>query len=236
MLNENNIPKHIAIIMDGNGRWAKQRGFTRTEGHRQGMKAAREIIKAADQLGIKVLTLFTFSTENWDRPKKEVEMLMRALRNYLKSERGTLKKNNIRFNSIGQLKKLPDNLQKDIQNTIEFTKKETGMVLNLALNYGGRLEIVEAAKTIANLARTNRLDPEMLDEDVFSGFLYTKDLPDPDLLIRTSGEKRISNFLLWQLSYAELIFVDKYWPDFKKADLEEAIFEFQRRKRRFGRV
>ena len=233
---KDNIPKHIAIIMDGNGRWARQRGLPRTEGHRRGIKIVRDIVKAASELGLEVLTLFAFSTENWDRPKKEINMLMRSLDNYLKSNISELNKNNIRFSCIGDLKRLPQNLQKRIQKTKELTKDNSGLIVNLALNYGGRAEIVNAAKNIAEAALEKRITPASIDENLFCKFLYTADLPDPDLLIRTSGEQRISNFFLWQISYCELLFVDKFWPDFSQKDLEEAIIEYQNRNRRFGRI
>lgn len=231
------VPQHIAIIMDGNGRWAEARGLPRTFGHREGVKRVKEIVKAAQELGIKVLTIFAFSTENWNRPKEEIDMLMRFLENYLKSNAKDLKKKNIRLNVIGRRDRIPARLTKEIEHTIKSTKDNSGFILNLALDYGGRFEIINAVKSIAKKARGDlSFDIAKITEEYFSQHLYTNNLPDPDLLIRTSGEERISNFMLWQLSYTELYFPEKFWPDFKKRDLEEAIELFNKRKRRFGRI
>jgi undecaprenyl diphosphate synthase len=236
MLNKNNIPKHIAIIMDGNGRWAKERGLPRSVGHREGVQRVREIVKVARESGLSVITFFAFSTENWNRPKKEVDTLMRYLNNFLVREINDLNKNNIRLIVIGQDEPLPKYLQKKIKEAELKTKDNTGMTVVLALNYGARQEIVEAAKRFADSVVGGETNIEDLNPDKFSQYFYTAGLPDPDLLIRTSGEMRISNFLLWQLCYAELYFPKKYWPDFKGRDLEEAIQEYQRRERRFGRI
>lgn len=231
------VPQHIAIIMDGNGRWAEARGLPRAFGHREGIKRVKEIVKGAQELGIKVLTIFAFSTENWDRPKEEIDMLMRFLENYLKSSAKDLKKKNIRLNVMGRRDRIPARLTKEIEHTIKSTKDNSGFILNLALDYGGRFEIINAVKTITKKAREDiSFDIDKLTEEYFSRYLYTNNLPDPDLLIRTSGEERISNFMLWQLSYTELYFPEKFWPDFKKRDLEEAIELFNKRKRRFGRI
>ncbi len=228
------IPLHIAIIMDGNGRWAQQRGLPRIKGHEKGINNVREILKAAKNLGVKILTLFCFSTENWKRPKKEVDFLMKKFEYFLKKERKNLKKEKIRLKVIGNIKKLPLSLQKEIKKTQDYTSLCDEFILNLAINYGGRDEIIQATKKIIKDVEKKRLNPEEINEETFKNYLYTKDIPDPDLLIRTSGEMRISNFLLWQLSYTEFYFTPKFWPDFKKEDLEEAIKEFSKRERRFG--
>ncbi len=234
MIDKNNLPQHIAIIMDGNGRWAKKRGQPRIMGHRAGIKSVREAVTYAAELGIKVLTLYAFSKENWQRPKKEVGILMRLLREYLDKEEKGLMENNIKFISIGQREYLPQAVQKRLNHAEEITKNNTGLILNMALNYSSRSEIVDAARKIATLAKENNFKPEELDEKTFAQFLYTKNLPDPDLLIRTSGEMRISNFLLWQISYAEIYVTQKLWPDFRKKDLIAAIKAYQKRERRFG--
>jgi undecaprenyl diphosphate synthase len=236
MLDKNNIPKHVAIIMDGNGRWAKEKGLARSAGHREGVRRVREIVKAARESGISVITFFTFSTENWNRPKREVDMLMRYLNNFLEHELNDLNKNNIRLIVIGQDEPLPKYLQKKIKEAQSKTKDNTGMTVVLALNYGARQEIVEAVKKFADSVVRGETDIKDLNADKFSHYFYTAGLPDPDLLIRTSGEMRISNFLLWQLCYSELYFPKKYWPDFRPRDLEEAIQEYQRRERRFGGI
>jgi undecaprenyl diphosphate synthase len=236
MLAKNNTPKHIAFIMDGNGRWAKQRGLPRTAGHLEGIKRVKEIIRGSGALGVEVVTFFTFSTENWDRPKKEIAMLMRYLGKFLDSEIKELERNNMRFRVIGQNDPLPKIIQQKIQAAQNRTKDNTGLVVVLALNYGSRQEITDAAKRFAaRVLKDNALLKQLTCEE-FSGYFYTADLPDPDLLIRTSGEMRISNFLLWQLSYAELYFSRKYWPDFTINELKEAINDFQARERRFGGV
>lgn len=235
-ISNKDLPQHIAVIMDGNGRWARQRGLPRTVGHRQGMKRVRELVETAAKTGIKVLTLFAFSTENWSRPKGEITMLMNSLGAYLDRNIGELKKHQIRFRVIGRDEQLPGFLKTKIKNAEDDTRANAGMVLVLAFNYGGRQEIVDAARGCALSAQKGQLQPHDIDETQFHKRLYTADLPDVDLLIRTSGELRISNFLLWQLSYAELYFLKKYWPDFSSEDFFRAIREFRRRKRRFGGI
>ncbi len=230
-----NIPGHVAIIMDGNGRWARKRGLPKIAGHRAGSKAAQEAVEAARELGIKVLTLYTFSTENWKRPKHEISALFKLLGDYLERQSDKLVKNNIKFSVIGDTEALPGLIKDKLQRTIDVTKNNTGLVLNLALNYGARIEIVRAVQNIAKDVCGGAVRIDDIDEHLFSSYLYTKDLPDPDLLIRTSGECRLSNFLLWQISYAELYITTKLWPDFKKSDLKKAILEYQNRERRFGR-
>lgn len=236
MADKNTIPAHVAIIMDGNGRWAKGRGLPRTAGHQEGIKRAKEIIKASAELGIQVLTLFAFSSENWNRPKGEINMLMRSLKYFLDTEVSSLHKNNIRFKTIGQRDQFPRAIVERIERAEAKTSTNSGLLLVLALNYGSRQEIVDAVKQVARSASEGTLELKELDEATFSRFLYTAGLPDPDLLIRTSGEQRISNFLLWQLSYTELYFPKKYWPDFKRLDLEKAIDVFRQRERRFGGI
>jgi len=229
-----NIPQHVAIIMDGNGRWAKGRGLPKLAGHVAGAKTVEEITGAAQRIGVKVLTLYAFSTENWKRPKEEVGGLFKLLEERVDITLPKLQKNNIRLSVIGDIEKLPESTRNAVRKAIEATSRNTGMILVVALNYGGRQEIVEAVRRIAEDVRSGKLGIENIDEETFSDFLYTKGLPDPDLLIRTSGEMRISNFLLWQLSYAEIYVTKKMWPDFKKMDFEKAIAEYQRRQRRFG--
>jgi undecaprenyl diphosphate synthase len=236
MMNKGNLPRHIAIIMDGNGRWAKKRGLPRALGHREGVERVREIVKSAGDLGIKVVTFFAFSTENWNRPKKEVDTIMQYLDNFLEHQVGELDENNVRFMVIGRDEPIPGYLQKKIKAAEEKTRDNTGVTMILALNYGARQEIVDAVKSFTADVLRGETSIEELDTDAFSRYFYTAGLPDPDLLIRTSGEMRISNFLLWQLSYAELYFSKKYWPDFKRKDLEEAIREYQKRERRFGGI
>ncbi|MCX5709538.1 MAG: isoprenyl transferase [Candidatus Omnitrophica bacterium] len=230
------IPKHIAIIMDGNGRWARERGLPRTAGHREGIKRVKEIIKACAESGVEVVTFFAFSSENWDRPKNEIKMLMSFLGHFLKEEIKNLDKNNIRLRVIGRGEPVPKQLQNKLKEAEAKTQKNSGLTVCLALNYGSRQEIVDAARSFANDVVKGAVKVNSLDEKAFSQYLYTKGLPDPDLLIRTSGQLRVSNFLLWQLSYTELYFPDKYWPDFSKADLLDAIDEFKKRERRFGKV
>ncbi|MCX5697376.1 MAG: isoprenyl transferase [Candidatus Omnitrophica bacterium] len=236
MIDNNNIPRHIAIIMDGNGRWAKERGRGRTYGHRQGTKVVKEIIRFSSEIGLEALTLFAFSAENWDRPKSEISMLMRYLDNFLDREIKELVSNNIRLLFIGRQDPLPRYLQEKMKKAQALTSRNTGLTLVLALNYGSRQEIVDAAKKFARSVAGGEIDINSLNEENFSDYFYTVGLPDPDLLIRTSGEMRLSNFLLWQLSYAELFFLGKYWPDFTNKDLEAAIRVYQKRERRFGRV
>ncbi|MFA6130121.1 MAG: isoprenyl transferase [Candidatus Omnitrophota bacterium] len=228
------IPKHIAFIMDGNGRWAKEKGLSRTCGHREGIKRVKEIIRGASQLKIQVVTFFAFSTENWSRPKNEVNFLMRYLGNFLDKEVAELHKNNMRFMVIGRDDPIPKYLQAKIKKAREQTIGNTGLKVILAINYGGRQEILDAAKKFAQDVLTGKSDPASLEAEQFSRYFYAADIPDPDLLIRTSEEMRISNFLLWQLSYSEFYFSKKYWPDFGIEELKEAIKEYQKRERRFG--
>ncbi len=230
------MPKHVAIIMDGNGRWAQNRNLPRTSGHMEGIKRVEEIIDVAAELRIKALTLFTFSTENWQRPAGEVSILMRTMSDVLRSKVDKLNRNNTRFQMIGRREGIPPEVWDSIHSTTDKTKSNTGMVLNMAFNYGARLEIVDAIKSIIRDVKQGALEIDDISEDTVSRALYTHGLPDPDLLIRTSGEQRISNFLLWQLSYAEFYFTDKCWPDFNRAEFEKAIMEYQNRERRYGAV
>ena len=230
------VPVHVAIIMDGNGRWARQRHLPRVEGHRQGAESVRNIVRAAGEMGIKYLTLYAFSVENWNRPKDEVDTLMKYLARYLKNEIGELNKNNVRLEAIGQIYRLPDAVQSQLEKTKLALSKNSGLTLTLALSYGGRTEIVEAVRAIATKVQQGKLEAAEINEQVIAQHLYTKNMPDPDLLIRTSGEMRVSNFLLWQISYAELVVTPTLWPDFRKAQLAEAVEEYSRRHRRFGTV
>ncbi|MBP7215766.1 MAG: isoprenyl transferase [Candidatus Omnitrophica bacterium] len=236
MIEHKAVPQHVAIIMDGNGRWAKERNLPRTAGHREGIKRVEEIISAAAALGVKVVTFFAFSTENWTRPKREIDMLMRSLSSFLDIKVKELHKNNIKLVTIGRDEPLPEFIIKKLRAAEETTRYNTALTVVLALNYGARQEIVDAAIRFAKAVLKKEVSPDDLDPERFNQLLYTQGLPDPDLLIRTSGELRISNFLLWQASYAELVFLKKYWPDFRKKDFEEAIAEYQRRDRRFGAV
>jgi undecaprenyl diphosphate synthase len=230
------LPQHVAIIMDGNGRWAKQRSLPRIEGHRQGAESARTIIRTAGELGIKYLTLYAFSAENWNRPKDEVDALMRYLIHYLKTETPELNKNNVRLEVIGQIYRLPENVQEHLKKSIATLSKNNGLTLVMALSYGSRIEIVDAVRGIAEKVKRGKLDPADINEQVFAQHLYTRNIPDPDLLIRTSGEMRVSNFLLWQISYAELVITPTLWPDFRKPQFFDALEEYARRHRRFGGV
>ena len=230
------LPQHVAIIMDGNGRWAKQRSLPRIEGHRQGAESARTIIRTAGELGIKYLTLYAFSAENWNRPKGEVDALMKYLIHYLKTETPELNKNNVRLEVIGQIYRLPENVQEPLKKSIQTLSKNSGLTLVMALSYGSRIEIVDAVRRIAEKARDGKLEPAAITEEVISQHLWTRNIPDPDLLIRTSGEMRVSNFLLWQISYAEIYVTDTLWPDFRKAELMKALDDYSKRHRRFGRV
>lgn len=230
------IPSHIAIIMDGNGRWAKQKGLPRVAGHKRGVDTVREIVEACAQIGVKFLTLYTFSTENWKRPKDEVSTLMRLLLKSLKDRVKELNKNDIRLTTIGEITKLPFEVQKQLHSDIERTKNNKKMVLNLALSYSGRWELLEAMKSIAGEVEAGRLNAENINEETISNHLTTNQIPDPELLIRTSGEFRVSNFLLWQIAYTEFVITDVFWPDFTREHLYDAIREFQRRERRFGKV
>jgi undecaprenyl diphosphate synthase len=226
----------VAIIMDGNGRWAKQRGLPRIEGHRQGAESARAIIRAAGELGIKYLTLYAFSLENWNRPKDEVDALMKYLVHYLKSETPELNKNNVKLEVVGHIYRLPEAVQEQLKKSITTLAKNNGLTLIMALSYGGRTEIVDAVRAIADKVQRGRLDPADINEEVFSQHLYTHNWPDPDVLIRTSGEMRVSNFLLWQISYAELVITPTLWPDFRRPQFCTALEEYARRHRRFGGV
>jgi len=230
------LPQHVAIIMDGNGRWAMERGLPRVQGHQAGVESIRSIVRAAGELGIKYLTLYAFSTENWGRPQEEVGFLMNLLSNYLDKELAEITKNNIRFKMIGRLDDLPAEIQEKIRRNLKQTETNTGMVLTLALSYSSRMEIVDAVKKIAEKVKAGEVVSQDITPELFSRYLYTAELPDPDLLIRTSGEMRISNFLLWQLSYTEIYVTEKLWPDFRKDDLLKAIQEYQTRERRFGRT
>ncbi|WP_136667486.1 isoprenyl transferase [Flavobacterium sp. H122] len=235
-INTDNLPKHLAIIMDGNGRWAKQKGMLRVFGHENGTKSVRTTVEICARLGIENLTLYAFSTENWNRPKLEVETLMKLLISSLKKELETFTKNNIRLNSIGNLDMLPKGVQKELLSVIEKTKNNNRMTLTLALSYGSREEILNAVKKISDKVKNNIISTDSIDESIFNNHLYTHDLPDVDLVIRTSGEHRISNFLLWQIAYAEFYFTDVLWPDFSEDNLYEAIISYQKRERRFGKT
>jgi undecaprenyl diphosphate synthase len=227
------LPLHVAVIMDGNGRWAKERNLPRIEGHRAGSKSVREVVETSARLGIRYLTLYAFSKENWKRPRTEVNTLWRLLEEYLKREDKTLVKNRIRLQVIGQVEALPDPAQRELERVIELTKNNDRLTVIAALNYGGRAEIVDAVK---KLVSSNDHSIENLDEDMFSNYLYTAGIPDPDLLIRTSGEVRISNFLLWQIAYAEIWISPLFWPDFKRKDFFQAVLDYQTRERRFGDI
>ncbi|WP_452225329.1 isoprenyl transferase [Lacinutrix chionoecetis] len=235
-INTSKLPKHIAIIMDGNGRWAKQKGLIRAIGHENGTKSVRETVEASAELGIENLTLYAFSTENWNRPKLEVDTLMKLLVSSLKKEIKTLQDNNIKLNAIGKLSTLPKKVYKELNEVIQLTKNNNRMTLTLALSYGSREEIQNAVKEISDKVKNNIISLENIDESIINEHLYTQNLPDVDLLIRTSGEQRISNFLLWQIAYAELYFTEVLWPDFTKQHLCDAIIEYQNRERRFGKT
>ena len=235
-LDNKRMPAHIAIIMDGNGRWAKNKGLKRIEGHHAGIKAVREIIESCLELNVKVLSLFAFSTENWKRPKNEVDALMNLLMITIEEELDELIKNNIVLKIIGEKSKIPMNVYEKVKNAEEKTENNTGMIVNIALNYGSRTEIVEGVKAICQKIIDDEITIDDIDEELFSQMLYTRDLPDPDLVIRPSGEIRVSNFLLWQSAYAELWFTPVFWPDFTKKHLIDAIKDYQNRNRRFGNV
>ena len=230
------IPQHIAIIMDGNGRWAKERSLPRLAGHKEGINSVREITRLCGEIGVEVLTLYTFSTENWTRPRTEVYALMKLLLKSIKKEVKELHKNNVRFTTIGNLNKLPDSTRKGIEAGVNKTKDNTGLNLVLALNYGSRQEILRAVESIAKEVQSGMLTIDQIDENRFNSFLDTKETPDPDLLIRTSGELRLSNFLLWQSAYTELYMTETYWPAFREEALTKAILEYQTRERRYGAV
>ncbi len=228
------VPKHIAIIMDGNGRWAKERGLPRIKGHEQGAESVRAVTEACVELGVEFLTVYAFSTENWKRPETEVNALWTLLEHFISQETPTLMKNGVRLQAIGRLHELPESCQAALRATIQLTAQNPATTLILALNYSGRTEIIDTVRALCRESSAGQLDPETLTEAIFSQHLYTRDYPDPDLLIRTSGELRLSNFLLWQLSYTEIYVTEKMWPDFSKPDLREAIGEFNKRQRRFG--
>jgi len=230
------IPRHIAIIMDGNGRWAKQRSLERVDGHREGINSVREVVRACGELGVKYLTLYTFSTENWNRPKGEVSALMALLLKTIREEVAELKRNNVRLMTIGRLKDLPLLARLGMEQAIEMLRDNTGLTLILALSYSSRRELIDAVRRIAMKVKTGELKEADIDEEAISSHLYTAAVPDPDLLVRTSGELRLSNFLLWQLAYTEIYVTDVLWPDFRRAALYEAVLAFQKRERRFGRV
>lgn len=228
------LPNHIAIIMDGNGRWAKKRFLPRVAGHKAGVETVRTVIKECKRLGIKYVTLYTFSTENWKRPHQEIETLMNLLQNYLKNEIDELNNNNVKLTAIGDIEKLPQSCLRELKNAIKLTENNDGPNLNLALNYGGRYDITNAVNNIFIDMKNNKLDCDEITEDIIKNYLSTKSIPDPDLVIRTSGEQRLSNFLLWELAYAELYFTDVYWPDFNEKELQKALYTYQNRDRRFG--
>ena len=229
-----NVPNHIAIIMDGNGRWAKKRFLPRTAGHKAGVETIREVVKECSRLNIKYITLYAFSTENWKRPKVEIDTLMNLLVTYLKNEIRELHKNNVKITTIGDISKLPDMCIKELDRARELTKDNTGVTLNLALNYGSRFDITNAVLNIVKDCKSDKINIDSINEDTIKNYLSTKSTPDPDLLIRTSGEQRLSNFLLWELAYSEFYFTDVHWPDFNRQELQKAIYVYQNRDRRFG--
>jgi undecaprenyl diphosphate synthase len=231
-----NLPKHVAVIMDGNGRWAKKKGNQRIFGHKNGVKAVRDSVEGAAELGIQFLTLYAFSTENWNRPKQEVDALMSLLIATINSETDTLIKNNVRLLTIGNIEGLPKKVSENLNELIKKTSQNTGLSLVLALNYSARWEIVNAVKEIIKENNNTSIDINSIDNEFFEGYLNTKNIPDPDLLIRTSGEYRISNFLIWQIAYSELYFTETLWPDFRREHLYEAIIDYQKRERRFGKI
>jgi undecaprenyl diphosphate synthase len=230
------LPAHVAIIMDGNGRWAKKRLLNRVKGHERGVETVRNIVRASREIGIKVLTLYAFSTENWQRPKAEVQALMLLLERFLKSERAEILDNNVRLGAIGQIHRLPQKTLNALEDLMAATAGNDGLKLNLALSYGGRAELLEMVCRIARAAKDGRIDPDAIDESMVADHLYTRGLPDPDLLIRTSGEMRLSNFLLWQVAYSEIFVTDTLWPDFSREEYLEILMAYQRRDRRFGKV
>ncbi|MCF6464703.1 isoprenyl transferase [Clostridium sp. Cult2] len=230
------IPKHIAIIMDGNGRWAKERFLPRTAGHQEGMKRVIEIVEVAEKLNIKYLSLYAFSTENWRRPKEEIEGLMKLLVQYIRIELDRIHKNNVRIQTMGDLTRLPKKAREEVERAVEKTKNNSKMILNIGLNYGGRDEIIRGVKNILEDVKMGKLNEDNIDAKLFEKYLYTHNLPDPDLLIRPSGELRLSNFMLYQIAYTEFWFSDIYWPDFREEHLYRAIIDYQRRNRRFGGI
>ena len=235
-INTERLPNHVAVIMDGNGRWAKKKGLMRVFGHQNGVKAVRETVEAAAEIGVSYLTLYAFSTENWNRPKSEVDALMELLISTLSKELNTLMDNDIRLETIGDFDALPANCQVDLRKVMEKTRSNSRMTLVLALSYSARWECVQAVRRMAKSVQDGQLNPEEITEETVNAFMTTKDYPDPELLIRTSGELRISNFLLWQIAYTELYFTDVLWPDFRKKDFYKALLEYQKRERRFGKT
>lgn len=235
-IDTSNLPKHIAVIMDGNGRWAKKKGAARIFGHQSAITAVREVTEGCAELGVEYLTLYAFSTENWGRPKVEVNGLMRLLVSTLKKEISTLQDNNVRLRTIGQTETLPKSCQSELYEAMELTQENDGLQLILALSYSGRWEITEAMKEIAKDVKSGKVEPDAIDQDMIQEHLQTRNYPDPELLVRTSGEMRISNFLLWQIAYSEIYITPKLWPDFRREDLYEAIISYQKRERRFGRI
>lgn len=235
-ISKDKVPAHVAVIMDGNGRWAKQRGMMRVLGHKNAIKAVRDTVEAAAELGVKHLTMYAFSTENWNRPKMEVDALMDLLVSTIQGEVKTLNENKIKLNAIGDIDSLPDKTRKELLKAIENTAQNNHMTLHLALSYSGRSEIMRAVKNMMFDLQDNKIERSALNDELFSQYLYTAGIPDPELLIRTSGEHRISNFLLWQLAYTEFYFTEKLWPDFRKADFFEAVLDYQSRERRFGKT
>lgn len=230
------LPRHVAVIMDGNGRWAQKKGLSRIEGHKQGKEAVRAVVEASRKLGVEYLTLYAFSTENWQRPSREVQALMGLLRRYLRTELSRMMKNNIRLLVIGDLERLPRDIRQALAADVAATQHNTGLTVVLAVSYGSREEITEAVRTIAQAVKRGELDPKDIDEDVVARHLGTAHIPDPDLLIRTSGEMRLSNFLLWQIAYTELYMTETLWPDFGEEEFLQALHHYRRRQRRFGRV
>ncbi len=235
-IDKNKVPRHVAIIMDGNGRWAKKHGKERIYGHQEGTQRVKDIVKAAINSGVEYITLYTFSKENWRRPKEELDFLMELLVESIKNELDELNKNGIRLHIIGDLESLPDKVKENVRNALDTTKHNTKLNLVMALNYGARWEITEAVRNIATKVAAGSLSVEEINDEIFSEHLTTKDIPDPELLIRTSGEQRISNFLLWQIAYTELYFTEKFWPEFKEEDFYEALLDYQKRERRFGKI
>jgi undecaprenyl diphosphate synthase len=233
-IDKNKMPRHVAIIMDGNGRWAKKKFMPRTMGHRAGMSSLKKVVRACDDMGIAILTVFAFSTENWKRPSDEVSYLMQLLAEFMQKELDELHQNNVRIQVLGDYNLLPLNCCVEIQRALQMTRNNTGLIFNIALNYGARQEIMDAAKKMAVKIAGGEMQADDLNEEIFSALLYTSGMPDPDLLIRSSGEMRVSNFLLWQIAYTELVVVDTLWPDFTENDLVQAVLEYQQRDRKFG--
>jgi undecaprenyl diphosphate synthase len=235
-LDKNKIPKHVAIIMDGNGRWAEKHGKARVFGHKNGVESVRSVVEGAAEIGIKYLTLYAFSTENWDRPQNEVDALMKLLVEAIEMEAESLNKNNVRLSTIGDIEAMPTKVKEKLEGCIRFLDSNTGLHLVVALSYGSRWEIINAVKNLVQDALDKKIKPEVINNELFEGYLNTAGITDPELIIRTSGEYRISNFLLWQMAYSELYFTEILWPDFRKEDLWEAIFDYQNRERRFGKT